>query len=97
MDCYGGEIAIVKKLVELNRTGHGSNKDNDLIEDEPIEQVTELAVLFFLLELDVELLEPVQRQLGLIVNDYFERLLLFCPAVLYFVHKLATEWSNFFG
>jgi hypothetical protein len=51
-----------------------TNQVSDLIEFKRIEQFVKLSVLSVLLELDIVLLESVECQLGLIVNENFERL-----------------------
>jgi hypothetical protein len=46
----------------------------DLVELERVEELVELAVLLLLLELDVVLLQTVQRELGLVIDVDLKRL-----------------------
>ena len=50
------------------------DEDDDLVELERVEELVELAVLLVRRQLDVELLEPVQRQLCLVVHKDLQRL-----------------------
>lgn len=45
-----------------------------MVELEGIEQLVELPVLTNFLKLNIVLLQTVQRELGLVVDEYFERL-----------------------
>lgn len=68
-----GEVALAEQLVELVGTESALDKDNNLIELQAIEKLVELAVLLRFTQLDVVLLETVQRQLGVIVHVDLER------------------------
>lgn len=52
----------------------GVGQEGNLVELEDVEELEELLVLLILLELDVVLLEAVQRELGLVVHVDFHRL-----------------------
>jgi hypothetical protein len=68
VDCGAREVAFAKKLVELSATQRRSDEDDDLVELEAIKKVVELPVLLTLVELHVELLETVERQLLLVID-----------------------------
>lgn len=55
--------------------GHRLDKDDDLVELERVEHLDQLAVLAGLLQLDVVLLQTVQRQLAVIVDLDVDRAL----------------------
>jgi hypothetical protein len=69
-----GEVALDQQLVELYGSGHGPDEDDDLVEDEGVQQVVQLAVLLVLGQLDEVLLEAVEGQLGLVVDNDLKRL-----------------------
>lgn len=48
--------------------------DTDLVELEDIEKIKELPVLLVVLQFHVVLLQPVQRQLGLVIHEDLHRL-----------------------
>lgn len=62
------EVALSKEFVELGGTDGASNKDDDLIELEIIQQLVQLAVLLLLLQFNVVLLETVESELGVLVD-----------------------------
>ena len=68
------KVALHQKLVQFGCSRDRLDKDTDLVEFERVQQVVQLAVLFALLQLDVVLLETVQRKLGLIVDVDFQGL-----------------------
>lgn len=74
MDAGRGEVALVEDLVELRRPLDRVHEDDDLVELERVQQVHQLSVLLLLLELDVVLLQPVEGELGAIVDVDLERL-----------------------
>jgi hypothetical protein len=69
VDGHRGEVALLQQLVELDGTLHALDEDDHLVELERVEQLVELAVLLILGELDVVLLQTVQRQLGVVDVD----------------------------
>mmetsp|Transcript_36516 Transcript_36516/g.72731 ORF Transcript_36516/g.72731 Transcript_36516/m.72731 type:complete len:361 (-) Transcript_36516:1523-2605(-) len=69
VDGHRGEVALLQQLVELDSTLHRLDENNHLVEFERVKQLVELAVLLVLLQLDVVLLEAVQRQLGVVDVD----------------------------
>lgn len=75
MDCDRGEVAVIEQLVEFDRTNDCLDEDNDLVEDQSVQQVTEFSVLFLLFQLDEVLLQTVKSQLSFVVDNDFERLL----------------------
>lgn len=74
MDGDGREILLNQKLGESCAPLHGLDKDDDLVKFQDVEQLKQLPVLLGVLELKVMLLQPVQRQLGLVVHINFHRL-----------------------
>lgn len=66
----GGELALLKKLVEGVGTLGGLDEDDNLVEVEGIHQVHELAGLAGLVDLDVELAETVEGELVLLEKDH---------------------------
>lgn len=83
----GGEVLIAQKCVESLAATHALDKDDNLVELEGIEEVKKLAVLLFLRQLHVKLLEAVQRELGVRVNVHLHGV----------VHKLFADWANLVG
>ncbi len=74
VDANGGKVALDQQLVELNGTRHALDKNADLVEFQRVQQIVELAVLFAFLQLEVVLLQAVQRQLGLVIDVNLQRL-----------------------
>ena len=66
VDGHRGEVALLQQLVELDGALHALDEDDHLVELERVEQLVELAVLLVLGELDVVLLQAVQRQLRVV-------------------------------
>ena len=62
------EVAFSEQLVEFVRAESALDKDNNLVELQAIEKFVELAVLLRFAQLDVVLLQTVQRQLGVIIH-----------------------------
>ena len=81
VDCNRREVTFTKQLVKLGGTDSALDENDDLIELELIEEFVELAVLLALIQLDVVLLETVQRQLGVLVDVMFRWVL----------HELAAD------
>ena len=75
VDCSAGEVALAEQPVELSATLSGADEDDDLVELQAVKQIVQLAVLLALIELDVELLETVERELLLIVDVDLEGIL----------------------
>mmetsp|Transcript_10546 Transcript_10546/g.25062 ORF Transcript_10546/g.25062 Transcript_10546/m.25062 type:complete len:259 (+) Transcript_10546:208-984(+) len=75
MNCDRREAAILQQTVERFASAHTLHKNHYLIELQQIEQIIQLAILFFFLELDVVLQKPVQCQFGFIIHEYFMRIL----------------------
>jgi hypothetical protein len=76
VDGDGGEVALAEETVEFAGSTNRSDKNNDLVEFEGIEEVVEFAVLLGFGEPDKVLLEAVQSQLGLVVDVNLEWLTL---------------------
>ena len=72
MNSNGREVALAKELVELSGTESTLDEDNNLIEFQGVEKLIKLSILLGLAELDVELLQTVKRELGLVVDVYLE-------------------------
>lgn len=73
VDSDTGEVALSQELVQLIGTESALNEDNDLVELQVVEKITELAVLLLFAQLNVVLLETVKRELCVVVNVYLER------------------------
>ena len=63
-----------EQLVELLCTAHAIDEDHRLVEFERVHQIVELAVLLRFVQLDVILLQTVQRQFRLVVHENLGRL-----------------------
>ncbi len=85
VDADAREPVVAEDLVELGGTDHVADEDDDLIEDEGVEEVAQVAVLFLLGELDVVLLETVKGELALVVDEDLKHLF----------HELATHGADF--
>lgn len=82
-----GEVALAEELVELGAAKGGANEDDNLVELQAVEEVIELAVLLALIQLHVELLQTVKRELLLVVDINFERIL----------HELLADRTHVLG
>lgn len=87
MDSDAGKVALRQQSVQLCRAHSALDEDDDLVELQLVKQIVELAVLLFLIKLDVVLLKTVQCELGLIVDVDFERSL----------HELLADGSDLLG
>lgn len=87
MDRSAREVTLAEELIELGAAEGRAHEDDDLVELEAIKKVVELAVLLALIELDVELLETVQRQLLLVVDIDLKRAL----------HELLADRADLLG
>mmetsp|Transcript_16926 Transcript_16926/g.18892 ORF Transcript_16926/g.18892 Transcript_16926/m.18892 type:complete len:230 (-) Transcript_16926:294-983(-) len=87
MNAHRREVAFIQEFVELLAPPHAVDEDHDLVELEGIEQVVELPVFLGLLQAHVILLQAVQGELGLIVDEDFERVL----------GELGTHWADLLG
>ena len=76
MDADGRKLAFDQQTVELLCSHGRTNKDTNLVEFKRIEQLVQLAVLVLLFQLDIVLLQPMKRQLCLVVDKDFQRLIL---------------------
>lgn len=70
MDCLRREELLVQHLRQLLGVLDRLHEDDDLVELELVEQVHELGDLFLVVERHVILLEPVQRELALVLNQH---------------------------
>ena len=86
MDAHGGEVALLQQPIQLVRAGHLGHEDDDLVEVERVEQIIELAILLVFRQLDVVLLEAVERELGIIHIDLHGVL-----------HKFLADSTHLFG
>jgi hypothetical protein len=66
-----GELAFDQKFIQLLGTLDGLHENNNLVEFKSVQEVEELAVLFFLAELDVVLQKTVQSKLRFIIDENF--------------------------
>lgn len=62
------EVALAQKTIELRGTNCALDEDDDLVVVQLVKNVVETAILLLLAELDVELLQAVKSELGLVVN-----------------------------
>jgi hypothetical protein len=68
VEAGAGEVALVEQLVEFHGAGHGGHKDNELVEFKGVQEVDQLPVFLFLLQLDIVLLEPVEGEHGTVID-----------------------------
>jgi len=66
MDRHGREVALLQQLVELDRALYRLDENDHLVELERVEQLIELTVLLVFSQLDVVLLQAVQRELAVV-------------------------------
>lgn len=84
VDSNGWEVTSTQQLVQFVSSQGRLDEDNNLVELQGVQQVGQLLVLFFLVQLDVVLLQTVQGQLGFVVNIDFQGAL----------HELLADWTN---
>ena len=72
VDADTGKVAVVQQAIQFIGARNGLYKDDNLVEFEGIKEVRQLAILLPLLQLDKVLLQSVQRQLRLVINEYFQ-------------------------
>lgn len=70
----GGEIALFQQTSQLGRATHFGHENHDLVELQTVQQVAQFAVLLFLRQTHVVLLQTVQSQLRVVVNEDLTRL-----------------------
>jgi len=80
----GREVLLLEKLVQRDATLDRLDKDDDLVELERVEQVEQLSVLLGLLELAKVLSQTVKRELRVVVNINFHRV----------VHELLADRAD---
>ena len=73
MRAYGREVALAEELVELRRARNPRNENDNLVKLERIEKVAQLPVLLLFFEVDVVLLEAMERQFALVIDVDLER------------------------
>lgn len=73
MDGNTGEVALPEKLVQLVGSLRTLDEDDNLVELKIVQKFVQLPVLLRLAQLNIVLLEAVQRQLGVIVDVNLER------------------------
>lgn len=71
----GWEIFLSQDLIQLNSILNLSHKDNDLIEHERVQEVSESSDLLVVLQLHVVLLKSVKSKFALVVNENLELIL----------------------
>jgi len=69
------ETSFFENLVKLDGVLNALHKDNDLVEHEGIEQVSEFSDLLIVFQLHVELLKPVQSQFTFVIDEDLELVL----------------------
>lgn len=74
MNTNGREIALDQQFVQLNSTRHRLHKHAHLIELQRIQQIIQLSIFLILLQLEVVLLQSMQRQLCLVIHVDLKRL-----------------------
>ena len=70
-----GKVAFAQQLVELGGPQRALDEDDHLVKLERVEKLVQPAVLLGLAELDVVLLQAVQRELRLVVDVDLKRVL----------------------
>lgn len=63
------EVLLAQQVAERDTSLHRLDEDDDLVELEIVEQLEQVFVLLLLGELDIVLLESVQRQLRVVVDE----------------------------
>ena len=84
MDRDAREVAFAEKPIELGGTAGALNENDDLIELEIVEEIIKLSILFTFVELDIVLLQPVEGELGLIIDVNLQGIL----------HELLADGSD---
>lgn len=87
VDSNGWEVTSTQQLVQLNSSLGRSDEDDDLVELQGVQQVSQLLVLLGLLQFEVVLLQTVQGQLGLIVDVNLQ----------WGLHELLTNRTDLLG
>lgn len=72
VDSNGWEVALAQEAIEFTGTERVLDENDDLVVAQFIEQIVEAAILLFLSELDVILLQSVQSKFRLVVDIDFE-------------------------
>jgi endonuclease III len=67
-------VVLDEELVEGNASLHALDEDDDLVEVQAVKEREELAVLLLVKQVDVVLLEGMQRQLRVVVDVHLHRL-----------------------
>ena len=75
MDRDTWKVAFAQQLVQFGRAEGALHEDDYLVEFECVEEVVKLSILLSFTEFDVVLLESVKRELRLIVDVDFQRIL----------------------
>mmetsp|Transcript_47826 Transcript_47826/g.71188 ORF Transcript_47826/g.71188 Transcript_47826/m.71188 type:complete len:311 (-) Transcript_47826:910-1842(-) len=87
MDANGRKVAFCQEAVEFLGTADLGNKNDNLIKLESIQKVIELSILLCFRQLDVVQLQTVQRELRIVIDIDFHRILT----------KLLANGTNFLG
>ncbi len=69
------EVAFAQELVQFGGPQRALDEDDDLVEFEVVQEFVQLAVLLAFAELDVVLLQAVQRELRLVIDVDLQRIL----------------------
>jgi hypothetical protein len=80
VDGDGGEAILSEDFVKLNGVLDALHEDNDLVEHERVEEVSQFPDFLVVLQLHVKLLQSVQGQFTLIVNEDLKLVLHEFPA-----------------
>merc|ERR1719336_2444938 len=87
VDGDGREVLLNQQLGQCHAPLHRLDEDHHLVELQHIQELKELAVLLRVLQLDVVLPQPVQRELCLVINVHLHRVL----------HELLVHGSDILG
>merc|ERR1719264_2520225 len=87
VDGDGGEVLLNQQLSQGHAALHRLDENNHLVELQHIKKLKQLPVLLRVLQLDIVLPQPVQGELGLIVDVHLHRVL----------HELLADWSDVLG
>mmetsp|Transcript_24253 Transcript_24253/g.41165 ORF Transcript_24253/g.41165 Transcript_24253/m.41165 type:complete len:283 (-) Transcript_24253:275-1123(-) len=75
VDAHGREVVVIQESVQLSGAVHLRHENNDLVKLKSVQKIIQLAVLLFLGKADVELLQTVKGQFGVIIDENLHRIL----------------------
>jgi hypothetical protein len=97
VDGNRGEVILAQDFIEVDSAVNALHEDDDLVELESVEEVSQLTNLLVLFQLDVILLETVKGELALVVNEDLKLVAHELPTyVLYFRSHGSGEHHDLF-